>query len=146
MLRKQRQEVWGKKILLTIDGAAHDAEVYWNGKKVGEHRCGYTAFTMDVSGEVLWEEENILTVRVDSREKPKIPPFGFVVDYMTYGGLTREVWIEARNEIYIEDAFVRGEREKDGWEVVSQIAVSRAIGQATLRQKIGRASCRERVF
>ena len=130
-------QTWkGKKILLTIDGAAHDAEVYWNGKKVGEHRCGYTAFTMDVSGEVLWEEENILTVRVDSRERPGIPPFGFVVDYMTYGGLTREVWIEARNEICIEDAFVRGEREKDGWEVVSQIAVSRAIGQATLRQSM----------
>lgn len=130
-------QTWkGKKILLTIDGAAHDAEVYWNGKKVGEHHCGYTAFTMDVSGEVLWEEENILTVRVDSRERPGIPPFGFVVDYMTYGGLTREVWIEARNEICIEDAFVRGEREKDGWEVVSQIAVSRAIGQATLRQSM----------
>lgn len=33
-------EEWsGKRLLLTIDGAAHESEVYWNGKKIGEHHC-----------------------------------------------------------------------------------------------------------
>ena len=39
----------GKAVLLTIDGAAHDSEVFLNGEKIGEHHCGYTAFTMDIS-------------------------------------------------------------------------------------------------
>jgi len=43
-------EEWrGKVILLTIDGAAHFAEVFVNGEKCGEHGSGYTAFTIDIS-------------------------------------------------------------------------------------------------
>ena len=48
-------EEWkGKRLLLTIDGAAHESEVYWNGKKIGEHHCGYTAFTMDISDDAVY--------------------------------------------------------------------------------------------
>ena len=37
---------WEEKILLlTIDGACHSAHLYVNGEPVGEHHCGYTAFT-----------------------------------------------------------------------------------------------------
>lgn len=46
-----------EKILLTIDGAAHDSEVFLNGDKVGEHHCGYTAFTMDISGALRYGEK-----------------------------------------------------------------------------------------
>ena len=84
----EAEKAWeGKKILLTIDGAAHDSEVFLNGEKVGEHHCGYTAFTMDISGVLRYGEKNILVVKVDSREDLNIPPFGYVIDYMTYGGI-----------------------------------------------------------
>ena len=77
----EAEEAWkGKKILLTIDGAAHDSEVFLNGDKVGEHHCGYTAFTMDISGVLRYGEKNILAVKVDSREDLNIPPFGYVRD------------------------------------------------------------------
>ena len=50
----EAEKEWeGKKILLTIDGAAHDSEVFLNGEKVGEHHCGYTAFTMDIRGRIF---------------------------------------------------------------------------------------------
>ena len=88
----EAEKAWeGKKILLTIDGAAHDSEVFLNGEKVGEHHCGYTAFTMDISGVLRYGEKNILVVKVDSREDLNIPPFGYVIDYMTYGGIYRDV-------------------------------------------------------
>ena len=90
----EAEEAWkGKKILLTIDGAAHDSEVFLNGDKVGEHHCGYTAFTMDISGVLRYGEKNILVVKVDSREDLNIPPFGYVIDYMTYGGIYRDVYL-----------------------------------------------------
>lgn len=101
----------GKRLLLTIDGAAHESEVYWNGKKIGEHHCGYTAFTMDVTDEAIYGDTNILVVKVDSREDRNIPPFGFVVDYMTYGGIYREVWLDVKEQNYLADVFVRSEVE-----------------------------------
>ena len=40
------------------------------------------------------------------REDGAIPPFGFVIDYLTYGGLYREAWLDVREKSYIEDVFV----------------------------------------
>ena len=103
-------EEWkGKRLLLTIDGAAHESEVYWNGKKIGEHHCGYTAFTMDISDDAVYGIRNTLVVKVDSRESVNIPPFGFVIDYMTYGGLYREVWLDIKEKTHLKDVFVRGD-------------------------------------
>lgn len=147
-------EAWkGKRILLTIDGAAHESEVYWNGKRVGEHHCGYTAFTIDITEELIYGSDNFLVVKVDSRESLNIPPFGFVIDYMTYGGLYREVWLNVKNEHYLSDVFVRGELTEQslcgkgaeagmcagqgaGGELVSEIKVNE-IGEAlSVRQSI----------
>ena len=96
----------GQAVLLTIDGAAHDSEVFLNGDKIGEHHCGYTAFTMDVSDKLEYGRDNILVVKVDSRESLNVPPFGFVIDYMTYGGIYRDVYIDVKSPAYIEDVFV----------------------------------------
>lgn len=42
-------------------------------------------------------------VKVDSRESVNIPPFGFVIDYMTYGGLYREVWLDIQEKTYLKE-------------------------------------------
>ena len=47
-----------------------------------------------------------MAVKLDSREDGAIPPFGFVIDYLTYGGLYREAWLDVRERSYIEDVFV----------------------------------------
>lgn len=102
------QEQWkGKRLLLTFEGVGHDAQVYVNGQKAGEHHTGYTAFTLDISDYVDYGAENILAVRVDTRESLNTPPFGFVVDYMTFGGIYREVYLEVKEPAYISDVFVR---------------------------------------
>ena len=99
----------GKVLLLTFEGVAHCCEVYVNGEFVGEHRCGYTAFTTDISDAVRYGEENIITVKVDSRESLNQPPFGFVIDYMTFGGIYRDVYISVSERAYIDDSFVYSE-------------------------------------
>ena len=103
-------EEWrGKVIILTMEGAAHESEVFLNGEKIGEHHCGYTAFSMDISAYVRFGEENILAVRLDTREDRNIPPFGYVVDYMTYGGIYRDMYLEIKNPSYMEDVFLWSE-------------------------------------
>ena len=99
----------GKRVLLTFDGAAHYAEVFLNGEKIGEHYSGYTAFTLELTDKIKIGEENILVVKLDSRENLNIPPFGNVIDYMTYGGIYRDVYIDIKENCFISDVFVKPE-------------------------------------
>ena len=99
-------ELQGKRIFLQFDGAAHIATVYMNGREVAHHRCGYTGFRAEVTDAVVLGSKNILAVKLDTTENPLVPPFGFVIDYLTYGGLYREVWLDIREESYISDVFV----------------------------------------
>ena len=100
-------ENWrGKRLFLQFDGAAHIATVYCNGRPVAVHNCGYTAFRAEITNVVRYGEENTVTVRLDSTENAGIPPFGYMIDYLTYGGLYRDVWLDVRPADYIEDIFI----------------------------------------
>ena len=94
-----------RRVFLNIGAAGHAAEVFVNGEKLAAHRCGYTAFRVELTGALTPGEDALLAVCVDSRETLDQPPFGLVVDYMTYGGLYREVWLDVCGERAIEDVF-----------------------------------------
>lgn len=129
----------GKHALLTFEGAAHESKVFLNGKLVGEHHCGYTAFTVDLSDGLQYGQENVLAVRLDSRESLNVPPFGFVIDYMTYGGIYRDVYLEIKEEDYLEDVFLRSEVMLKGApeaSLISEVAVSRDAEGLSIRQQI----------
>ncbi len=97
-----------KRILFTCEGSAHESVLYVNGKEVWKHSCGYTAFSVDITEYLVHEAENVLVLKVDSRESLNIPPFGFVIDYMTFGGIYRDVYLEVKEPVYIENVFVKG--------------------------------------
>ena len=125
----QVPEDWaGRRVILTFEGVAHECEVFINGKKAYEHHCGYTAFSVDISDMLNYGVENLLTVRVDSRENLNIPPFGFVIDYMTYGGIYRDVYVEVMNQNSLEDVFVKPQvkigQDIDIW-IESEVTVHR---------------------
>ncbi len=94
-----------KEVYITIDGAAHEATVYINGHELGTHRNGYTAFTYNLTEYLNKESDNELIIRVDSREQLNQPPFGNVIDYQTYGGIYREVYITIVNPAHTDDIF-----------------------------------------
>ena len=97
----------GKVVYFTCEGAAHEANLYINGTLVATHSCGYTAFTVDISSYLQYGEDNIIVVKVDSRESLNVPPFGFVIDYMTYGGIYRDVYLEVKEPYHIMDVFAK---------------------------------------
>ncbi len=100
------EESWrDRRVLLTVEAAAHEAQVFLNGQCLLTHRCGYTAFGLDLAPYLRWGEENVLVIRVDSRECLNIPPFGKVIDYMTFSGLYREVYLDICPRAYIRDVF-----------------------------------------
>lgn len=128
----------GKRILLTFEGAAHDSTVFCNGKKVGEHHCGYTAFTVDLTDSVLYGQDNLLCVRLDSREILNVPPFGYVIDYMTYGGIYRDVRLEVKEKVSLSDIFVHTAIDFRSSpvtaQITSEITLTESNGNVTIRQ------------
>ena len=128
----------GKQILLTFEGAAHDSTVFCNGKKVGEHHCGYTAFTVDLTNNVLYGQDNLLCIRLDSRENLNVPPFGYVIDYMTYGGIYRDVRLEVKEKVSLSDIFVHTAIDFRSSpvtaQITSEIALTASDENVTIRQ------------
>lgn len=97
----------GGRVFLDFDGVMIACEVFVNGEKVGDHRGGYTPFSVDLTGKVEGGSDALIAVRVDSTERPDIPPFGFVVDYLTFGGIYRDVWLRTCGPVSIKDVFLR---------------------------------------
>ncbi len=99
------EEDLDKRIFLRFDGVAHIATLYFNGKEIGTHYSGYTSFTYEVT-KYIKKGDNEIILKVDSRESSNIPPFGFVIDYLTYSGIYRDVFLIKKNKSYIRDVFV----------------------------------------
>lgn len=103
----------GRTVLLTFGAVAHDATVFCNGRRVFHHGCGYTAFTVDLTGALRLGQKNVVAVRCDSREDLNIPPFGGQIDYLTYGGIYRSVSLDIKETAYLRDIFIEAKAEGD---------------------------------
>ena len=136
---KAKEDWKGKHVFLTVEAAGHASWIYLNGKAIHEHHCGYTAYTVDLAEYLLWDRDNVLVIKVDSRESLNQPPFGNVIDYMTYGGLYREVYLEIKEKSYIADIFhkVVAVETEDGYDgnatVVSEVTVEQEAGTALVQ-------------
>ena len=122
----------GKRILLHFEGVMTAAKVYLNGALIKEHLGGYTPYTCELTGLVTGADE-ALAVVVDSTERSDIPPFGYVIDYLTYGGIYREVWLEEVDELYIQNAQVKtklagGELNQSNWLIETDILLDNLKG------------------
>ncbi|MBN2001929.1 MAG: glycoside hydrolase family 2 protein [Anaerolineae bacterium] len=93
-------------VFLDFEGVMLAGTLYLNGEPLGEHRGGYTPFSFDITP-ALQTGENVLTVYVDGRERKDIPPFGHLVDYLTFGGIYRDVYLRVVAQTHIENVFVQ---------------------------------------
>lgn len=84
-----RPEWKGKRLFLRFEGANSVADVFINGKHVGEHRGGYSAFVFEITDCVRYGADNQLWVRVNNGEQLDVMPL--VGDFNFYGGLYRDV-------------------------------------------------------
>jgi len=98
----------GMHVTLHFEGVLHQATVYFNGVCLGIHQGGYTPFSFDISHLLKKDEAQLLTVYADSQESLNIPPFGNVIDYLTFSGLYREVYLDIRNPIHLKDIYLYG--------------------------------------
>lgn len=93
------------KVYLCFDGVMLKLHCYLNGEDLGEQISGYLPVRYDVSS-LLKEKDNRLVVFVDSKEDPLVPPFGNVVDYLTFSGIYREVYLLSYPSTYLDDVMI----------------------------------------
>jgi beta-galactosidase len=97
----------GRRAYIDFDGAMIASTVSINGHTFEEYRGGFTPFSFDLTDHLDESGENLLTVRLDSTERQDIPPFGNVVDYLTFSGIYRDVRLRLVEPCHITDVFVR---------------------------------------
>jgi beta-galactosidase len=79
----------GNRYFLRFEAASLVADVYLNGKLLGEHRGGFGAFCFEITTNLAASGTNLLAVRVSNRGEPDIAPLSG--DFSVYGGLYRPV-------------------------------------------------------
>jgi len=104
-------EAHGRRVFVDFEGAMLASTVWINGVCLGEYKGGYTPFSFDLTPHIDFAAENVLVVDLDSTERPDIPPFGHQVDYLTFGGIYREVSLRLVPGTFISNIFAR---PKDG--------------------------------
>lgn len=86
----RRTDEWkDKRLFLRFEGANSVATLFVNGKFVGEHRGGYTAFSFEISSFIVPEKENVITVYVSNAFRLDVLPLSG--DFNIYGGIHRPV-------------------------------------------------------
>ena len=97
----------GQRVFVDFEGVMTASTVWINGARLGEYKGGFTPFSFELTEHIRWNAENILVVQVDSTERADIPPFGYQIDYLTFGGIYREVALRVVPQTFIENIFAR---------------------------------------
>jgi beta-galactosidase len=100
-------EARGKRVFVDFEGVMTASTVWINGTRLGQYKGGYTPFSFDLTPHVIFDGDNVLAVDVDSTERPDIPPFGYEIDYLTFGGIYREVSLRIVPATFIENIFAK---------------------------------------
>lgn len=97
----------GQRVFIDFGGVMTAAKVSINGHSLGEYRGGYTPFSFELTSHLNWRGDNVVAVEVDSTERKDIPPFGGDIDYLTFGGIYRDVALRIVPQTFIENVFAK---------------------------------------
>lgn len=100
-------ELRDRRVFIDFGAVMTAATVWINGQKLGEYRGGYTPFSFELTPHLNWKGDNVLAVEVDSTERKDVPPFGGEIDYLTFGGIYRDVALRFVSKGFIENVFAR---------------------------------------
>lgn len=99
------------RVFVHFGAANYQADVYLNGRKLGVHIGGFTPFNFEIT-KYLKEQDNFLVIKVDNKRKKEAVPT-LNTDWWNYGGITRDVRLIETGATFIEDYFIRLDRENN---------------------------------
>jgi beta-galactosidase len=104
---KMPPDARGKRVFVDFEGVMTASTVWINGVSLGEYKGGFTPFSFELTEHLKLDGDNVLVVYVDSTERADIPPFGNEIDYMTFGGIYREVSLRIVPMVYLDNIHAR---------------------------------------
>jgi beta-galactosidase len=112
LLSKNQQE---KKLFLHFEGAMNIAEVWVNGTKLIKHQGGYLPFVVDFTEVTKFNQTNNVVVKLNNKDNPITGPKPLEkLDFNTYGGIYRNVWLITKNKLYITDPILENKTASGG--------------------------------
>jgi beta-galactosidase len=94
-------------VFADFGGVMTASKVTLNGHHFEEYRGGYTPFSFELTPHLKFGADNLLAVEVDSTERPDIPPFGGSIDYLTFGGIYRDVELRVVPATHLAGVFAK---------------------------------------
>lgn len=86
------ESLQGKRVFLRFEGVGSCTEVYINGYLAGTHKGAYSAFVIEISGQIKYGQENEIIVKADNMARPDVIPVNHNL-FGVYGGIYRPVWL-----------------------------------------------------
>lgn len=112
---KLSKNLKGKQLWLKFEGAMNSAEVWVNDEKLITHQGGYLPFVVDFTNVARFEKENHVAIRLDNRDNPITGPKPLeILDFNTYGGLYRNVWLITKAPLHITDPILENKTAGGG--------------------------------
>ena len=95
----------GKKLFLHFEAIMGKSRVFVNGKQLTEHLGGYLPVVVDITEAINWNGDNIVAVWSDNSDDKSYPPGKAqrVLDYTYFGGIYRDCWLVAHNNVFVTD-------------------------------------------
>ena len=94
------KQLKNKKLFFKFEGAMNIAEVWINEKKLMERHGGYLPFVIDFTEVALFDSKNTIVVKLNNKDNPITGPKPLEkLDFSTYGGIYRNVWLIAKNKL-----------------------------------------------
>jgi dienelactone hydrolase len=119
VIGKQYQD---RLIALEFDGVQKYSRVWVNGAPAGEHKGGYTSFSVDITKLVRFGEPNVIAVQVSNRrdDEYRIPPMT-AGNFDVYGGIYRDVRLVICDRLHVP---FQGSAQHEGGTFVTTPEVS----------------------
>lgn len=102
----------GKRAFLLFEGVMLSFRLVLNGHDFGTFLSGYVPVEIEIT-DFAKNKGNKALVVVDSREDPSVPPFGKSVDYLTFAGIYRPVYLLTKPQSYLSSLYVHGSANGD---------------------------------
>ena len=131
----------GKKLFLHFEAIMGKSKVFVNGKLLTEHFGGYLPVIVDVTDVLDWNGDNVIAVWADNSDDPSYPPGKAqdVLDYTYFGGIYRDCWLIAHNNVFITDPNYENEGAGGGL-FVAFGKVSDALAEVQLKIHVRNAT------
>ncbi|RHO73832.1 glycoside hydrolase family 2 protein [Parabacteroides sp. AF48-14] len=131
----------GKTLFLHFEAIMGKSKVFVNGKLLTEHFGGYLPVVLDVTDALDWNGDNVIAVWADNSDDPSYPPGKAqdVLDYTYFGGIYRDCWLIAHNNVFITDPNYENEIAGGGL-FVSFGKVSDALAEVQLKIQVRNAT------